>query len=711
MRRRAFLNGGSVLSAQVGSITESSFQINGAAPNNSTVHLVVVANGSGAPTPLQIESGLNSSGSASIYYYNSVAKQFVFPVLNQLPSTDFDIYTVAKKSNGQYSNIVFLEATTLAFNEINNSNLVGYYKGEDYASEQWPDLGPAGNDLVKPTSRNAPTLLPAELNGYGVVDFNSASHQILESLNALTSFTDVTMMVVIKVDVYQAGVVASMYDTGIAYENTGAGIISRTNGIRGTMRNSSSGVQNYDALISDTTNYHIFFLKCRSLGSGLSVRTVLIDDVLHDQSLQLNSMSAPNNKLKLGSSWDNVSFNGKVAMLKIWDTYLPWSRTRDEYNFANAKYALGHSPIKRDIDFIGLIPIDSSTNEEYNGLWPKRRSDNKYDLYTATISGLINRFRNDGINNFTRSQLKSGIGEMQNITGYDYDNSGFPQLFTAHKTLSKIMVHKTTGDEDGPYTSADLVTGITEPQHLYPYDIDGDGVAELFFTYQGSNSSNGGIGVLKYTGGDPLNPSNYSVTYHLHPGTWRIADIFLYQSNLIIAFSARNNGVNANSIPGHYYVPFTSPGTMSWAFGTEVTINNTVRDWLHLRTGDFLGNGNKDLIGIALTTDPMVLYDGSNFSNQSTISLPASANGFNVSSARDLFADGSDAIWLALQNNKYYLGRNINGVRRWFALLNTNTHPGDNESIWLDYFNEGKIRGMVDDSENVIDGHVYSIQA
>lgn len=695
--------------ATTDNLTESSVDVLATISTLHTIYLIVIANGATAPSASQIENGLDASDDPAIFAKYAIGTSVTIPVIELLPSTSYDIYLVGKDSEGTYTDVVLVEITTEAFDILTVSGALAYFEADDYndTSDTWANRIAANvqYNLEPVAARNTPTKIAADINGHDVVNFVAASHQILQSDQVWDDLsTDATIYLIVKIDIYQAGVILTNYQTGAAYANTGAGFLSRTNGIRGTIRNSSGGAQNFDALTTDTASYHLVTLKTRDMGSSLSERVIKLDGAIQNQVYNINNMTAATNRIHLGSSFDSVSFDGKIAAILICNKRHGFVEERNINNFFKTRFGLSFT-LQRDIDFQGLTAIDSTTGKEFNGLDVLRRSDNKFDLFASTVQGDVYRFTQTAVDTFTRTAMASGVGETQSLAYLEINGTGY--IFLAHKVLNKISIRLA----DSPYTAEDLVTSRTEPQDFYLYDIDGDGHDEVIFSYQGATSADGGIGVLDFTGVDPLEPTDWDVTFHVHPAGWWIAGIFEFGGNTILAFSARNNNVNADQEPGHYYVAITDPGTASWAFGAETTMNNTVRDWLHLRRGDILGNGNNDLIGIALTTDAMLVHSGADLTTESTIALPEVKPGFNVCPIGDLWGDGRTALFVATQLSSgaghYWIGRFYNAAWNWVALRPTNTHPNDNEVLLVDIYNEGKVRLIIDDSENVVDGHVY----
>lgn len=584
-------------------------------------------------------------------------------------------------------------------------NKVAWYEGDNYSDEVWTDSFGL-RDLVKPSGRNAPTSIADTLNGHAVVDFASASHQILETSQALSSLDDFTMYVLVKVDTYQLGLIVGCIETGAAYVFTGFSLLSLVTGFRNSIRDGSAA-QNSDNTFSNTANYHLITIKHRSMGAGLSERTVKIDGNIYTNVFSINEISGPAQKLRVGSTFDNASFDGKIALIGICSVRHDYETELDVCNYINETYGMSFT-LKRDIDFQGLVAIDGTTGKEFNGLDYIERGS-VYDFFTGTVQGDLYHLAQTGVDTFTRTALASGLGEISSLCSYDWDGDGLKEILTAHKTGGQIKIHKSSTTVTGVYSSDDLVTGKDELQDFYLYDIDGDGVPEVFASYQGATVADGGILVLKYNGGDVTSAASWTVTERVHPAAWWIAGIINHGGNNILVFSARSNGANTGEVPGLYY--YTIPATYTDAW-TETTLTAVDKDYLHVRFGNILGNGNNDIVGISLTEDDIQVYNEGSAFAATTIAKKAGEVSFNIQPLGDIFGDGRSCFIHVMQSDFIYLVRWISvagAAADWvyFPLRATLDHPGDNEILLLDVYNEGKSRIVWDDSENARDGHVY----
>lgn len=583
---------------------------------------------------------------------------------------------------------------------------VARYEGDNYSSEVWTDSFGL-RDLVKPSSRNAPTSIGSAINGHDVVDFASTSNQVLETSSVLPAFSDFTMYVVYKVDAYQNGLLAGAIENGSAYVNTGFSFQSRTNGMRTTTRDGSAN-DVFDEVTTNTTDYHVACIKFNSMGAGVSERCTKIDGTIYEQNFLKNSMAGPDQKFKVGSDFMNSSFDGKVAEIIIFSERHDYQTESNVTTLLEEKYGLTFT-LTRDIQYEGLVAIDGTTGKRFNGI-DAIQDGSVYDFFAGTIEGDLYHLEQTGIGSFTRTELATGIGEISSVASYDWDNDGLKEIITTHKTTGDIKIHKTSTAVTGPYTSVNLLTGKVEAQDILLYDITSDGVPEVFISYQGTNSSNGGIIVMRYTGGDVTTPGNWTTIERLHPAAWWIAGIFDHNGSTILPFSARTNGANSGEVPGLYY--FTIPSTYTDAW-TETTITSVDTDWLHIRIGDVFAEGDNDLFAINLNEDDVYLYDEGNLFTGTTIAKKPGESGFNIQPLGDLFGDGRTCfINVTTTNGKLYLVRwlSLGGAAAdwvYFPLHATSTHPGDDEILLLDVYDEGSPRIIWDDSESTVDGHIY----
>jgi hypothetical protein len=271
----------------------------------------------------------------------------------------------------------------------------------------------------------------------------------------------------------------------------------------------------------------------------------------------------------------------------------------------------------------------------------------------------------------------------------------------------RIYTPSTPGDPTGSWTKTKLVTGYTWLMGTWAYDIDEDGISEIVFAYEGTNSTTGGICYLDFDGTDPMDADDWSV-YQIctHPGAHWIARQAIEiagNGRDDLVFAARNQlGRNPETVPGIYWLEKPANPTEIW---TIHTIDDRVADWHKVDIGNFSGDANgKDIVATDRNNDyKIATYRFSDNFSRTDIVPAAGSQAWNlrtVPAVNGVGANGRDAFLLPHENSYLYLYQ-WNG-NTWIGsaldFYETQIHPLDNIILWHDIDGDGKEEAFIADS-------------
>lgn len=201
---------------------------------------------------------------------------------------------------------------------------------------------------------------------------------------------------------------------------------------------------------------------------------------------------------------------------------------------------------------------------------------------------------------WTRHEIGTGLTKIEGIVVADFDDDGDLEVVALDQGGGRVVLYKpaTYGDPTGAWTATTLVTGRANAQDGQAIDIDGDGIPELVYTFEGANSGQGGVHWLDFDGADVNDAADWTdYTMTDHPGAWWLASsgrVDLSGSGRgDIVFSSRDSR-NTGPTPGVYWLEAPADPTGTW---TKRTIESRDADWRTVDVGDFSGNGHgKDVI-------------------------------------------------------------------------------------------------------------------
>ena len=362
-----------------------------------------------------------------------------------------------------------------------------------------------------------------------------------------------------------------------------------------------------------------------------------------------------------------------------------------------------------------VIVVDGTLTDCDSMSWADMTGNGKPDMLSSQASGTksVNWYEQGATaKDWTKHVINNDAtalagGEVEGLTTTVI--GGVRYVFAALQDNGKILIHTPTtpGDPTGAWTDVELKTGRPWMMNLFAYDIDGDGVDEIIFSWEGTSAGTGGINWLDFTGSDPMNPADWDeYVICQHPGAFWALREFIDISGSgrgDMVFSARNEtGRNPNCVPGVYWLARPATVTDVW---TKTTIDSRNKDWHKCITGNFFGDGHSlDVIACDVDgNEPITAYRFSSSWARTSITSPSTNHVWNLSripSANGLGTNGRDAFIAAILNSYIYTFQWSGSA--WVATAldyyPTQGHPLDNIILWTDVDGDGVDEALIADS-------------
>lgn len=583
--------------------------------------------------------------------------------------------------------------------------------------DNWNNKFNSALDLVKISDATRPNLNVTGLNSLPTYEFTRANNDRLRAEAALGIISSFTAHLIFRCT-NPALAATSQYlfenvDNDSVFVNTGISALIRENEIWVDFRKNDAGNQQRVEFPFTDTSWHVLTVKYQASGAGASIGVIKLDGALINKTTTIDQVVHNNNLLKIGSNGINTNnaFGGDMAELIMNAEFQDNLTDAGIINYLANRYNLNFIPF----DDTQYRAVDSLT-EAWNGLDYILRSDNKYNLVGGTLTGKIYYFEQGAtIANWTTTLLVDTGLEIQKLKVWGRDTLGRLVLISAHKdsvapndNIGKIMLHRAdTTDDNGAYSSVNLVTGRAYPQGILVDDIDNDGEDEFFFAYQGTSAGNGGIHWFDCSDiSDILNVSNW--TEHIaivHESAWWIAGFYDIGGINRLVFTARTNR-NSASVPGIYYLTPPAIVTNLW---TETTIDNTSLDFGHIDFGNFIGNAG-DIIVQNFDNDDVYLYDAANsFAKTTLITGTTTEGGYNIRKLDVLVNGRNPFIFIVELDWAYYIYYNGSSWEKR-KLFQTGEHPADDEILSIDIDNSGFTTITIDDNTGLANSHIYTFR-
>jgi hypothetical protein len=586
--------------------------------------------------------------------------------------------------------------------------------------DEWTNKYNGANDFVKISDARRPNVNATGIDGdKPSYDFTLANNDLLRTQSGLGLAGNYTYHLFFQCDDTNIGAVSQYLiqntDNGTTFLNTGLQALIREDEIWVDFRKNDSGNQQRVEFPFLSTGWHVLTVKHNSNGVGASINIVKLDGALITKITNADPVTHNTQTLKIGGNSINANtpISGSFGELIFNSGYQSVLNEWGVHKYLASRYTDLASI--RFFDETQFSAIDS-LSEAWNGLDKLLRDDGKYDLVGGTLTGKIYYFEQGAtINDWTATLLSDTGLEIQKLKIYGRDDQDRLILVSCHKdsvsaddNIGKLMLHRAdTIDDNGAYTSADLITGRAFPQGLVIRDLNDDGQDEIIYAYQGTTAGNGGVRWFECSDiTDVLDSGNWTEhTAIVHESAWWLAGFYTINAAERLVFSARTNR-NAASVPGIYYLTPAATVTDLW---TETTIDNSVIDFGHVDVGNFFGNVN-DIIAQNYSNDDVYAYDAGNSFAESTIITGGTAQvGYNVrklsrtKNGRNMFIQivQSDWCYLVSWNGAAWERR---------KLFQTLTHPGDSELLEVDIDNSGYLTIFWDDNTGLASAHIYKFR-
>ena len=595
------------------------------------------------------------------------------------------------------------------------SNMVLWVRGDEVSAaagevNTWTDKFSV-QDLVKVSDATRPAQVLAQDNSQDVVRFTLSNADILNHATALGITDNFTIYIRFKNNIPTAATaqcVVANIDNGSTFEANKGFQFTVVNSLIRIDYRGTPGNQRKEFAFTDT-GYNTIQLKYKANGTS-SVRVVKLNGVQKDAVSNLNLCVPATNTLKMGKFGTGSSpMGGDISEVIITADYHDIATEANVISYLQSRYATAFTntiDLYSDMTWSGWTNLDAISSKKFNGLFPILNGS-IYDFFAATVEGdLYYGEQGVNINSWTWTQVVTGLTEIQSCKAFYYNSKW--HVLTAHKGDGTIQLHIPQGALDGTYDTYTIRTSQAGIQDIKVQAIDSSGLPQFSFSHQGTAVGNGGLYWMKFTGSD-ITASGDWTRYEInqHPAAWWHTPIFNVGGQDYICFSARNNAENSGQVPGVYLSALNATRTST---ATESTLTSTNKDWLHVRLGNFFGNGvNTDIAAVNKTDGTISLFDSSNAWAETVISLQGGTAIFNLINIGDPWSTGRDSFVLAYVSDKsrvtYWNGTAWSD--KGGDMATTGDHPHDNEGYLLDLDNSGTVRLIVDDNENTpLFGHI-----
>jgi len=193
----------------------------------------------------------------------------------------------------------------------------------------------------------------------------------------------------------------------------------------------------------------------------------------------------------------------------------------------------------------------------------------------------------------------------------DFNGDGRLEAVSLDQRAGRVLLHVPEADPTGAWQTAALRSDRETLQDALVADLDGNGMPELIYTWEGSRKGRGGVHRLTLTGRDVLNPDHWDDrTLITHESAWwlapRLFDLTGSGVQRELIYTARHLlGRNPASRPGLFWLRPSSDGP-----GQRHVIDDRLPHPLHVDAGQLTADGPPhDLVVSGFEVDRVYWYD------------------------------------------------------------------------------------------------------
>lgn len=308
-------------------------------------------------------------------------------------------------------------------------------------------------------------------------------------------------------------------------------------------------------------------------------------------------------------------------------------------------------------------------------------------------------------------QLPPPGGEIEGNELADFNGNGRLEAVSLDQPNGVIYAHAPVDDPRGAWKSAVIQRDRPFLQAALAADIDGDGVTDLVYSWEGNAPGLGGIHWLRCVGGDPVNPEHWiDQPLVQHESAWWIAPKRI---------DLRGDGRDADIVFTARYMPKRNPGTKPGLFWLEAprqpgeawrqhVIDDTPKHPLQVDFGNLAGEGHGlDLVLGGFDTSVAYWYAFKSAWTRSEMPVPAEDENnptHRVWNVKTLPSGASrDAILVAATGDKrggaLWCFEYVEGAYRpWKVMDIPYAHPMDDRILLHDLDGDGIEEVFIPDS-------------
>jgi hypothetical protein len=336
-------------------------------------------------------------------------------------------------------------------------------------------------------------------------------------------------------------------------------------------------------------------------------------------------------------------------------------------------------------------------------------------VYTVRIF-----FQGESIGDWRERIIYEGDGRIQGVAVFKDARTKRQVIMSADQLNGKIRLHAATGQQWSIVKNSVVVSERPWIQSIVALDLDGDGVDEIVYAWEGTSANSGGVNALWLaSGSDPAQPASWQDTPLVTlEGAWAIREPILLDldgdgraSELLISARRASDGTrNPASKPGLYYLNVNRIGTIS----ALTKIGEAGRDPINFARGSFFGRGSPNDVAIVdLVSDTITFLETEGGRCTFELRFPLlpgtpaglSSGGWNVATIADRIMGRTRDALIAVSARSDGRPSGLWGIywdgAAWqFKLLEVwqHGHPVDNRLIWIDLDGDGVLELIAPDS-------------